>query len=138
MTAQRFPYTVIKGFSGLKSGLPIIPITLSYEDNGVKVPGLVDSGSTVSVLPYDVGLQLGLDWDTQDLPAPLGGILRDIPSYGVLVTGTLDPFPSVHLVFAWTQSNDTPVILGQQNFFKEFDVHFYGFQNIFEIAPKLG
>ena len=52
MTAHRFPYTVIKGFSGLKSGLPIIPITLSHEDHVVKVPGLVDSGSTVSVLLY--------------------------------------------------------------------------------------
>ena len=61
MTVQRFPYTVIKGFSGLKSGLPIIPITLSHEDRVVKVPGLVDSGSTVSVLPYDVGGLTGTD-----------------------------------------------------------------------------
>ena len=119
-TAQRFPYTVMKGFSGLKSGLPLIPITLSHEDHVVKVPGLVDSGSTVSVLPYDVGLQLGLDWDRQDLPAPLRGMLNDVPSYGILVTGTLNPFPAVPLVFAWAQSNETPVILGQQNFFKEY------------------
>jgi hypothetical protein len=65
-------------------------------------------------------------------------MLKEVPSYGILVTGTLDPFPAVPLVFAWAQSNETPVILGQQNFFKEFNVHFYGSQNIFEIAPKVG
>jgi hypothetical protein len=124
MTAQHFPYTILKGFSGVKSGLPIIPITLTHEDHNCKVPGLVDSGSTVSVLPYDIGLQLGLDWKSQKLPAPLKGMLQDIPSYGVLVTGTLDPFPAVPLVFAWTQSNETPVILGQQNFFRAVQLDF--------------
>ena len=33
----------------------------------------------------------------KDLPVPLRGMLKDIPSYGILVTGTLDPFPAIDM-----------------------------------------
>jgi hypothetical protein len=39
--------------------LPMIPITLSYANFSVSANALLDTGSTVNLLPYDVGLQLG-------------------------------------------------------------------------------
>jgi hypothetical protein len=37
--------------------------------------GLVDSGATVHVLPYDVGLQLGVVWDDRKANMRLAGTL---------------------------------------------------------------
>ena len=39
----------------------------------------------------------------------------------------------MRLAFAWTNSNDLPVILGQVNFFFEFDVCFLRSRLLFEI-----
>jgi hypothetical protein len=45
-------------------------------------------------------------------------------------------FAPVRLVFAWTQADNIPMILGQVNFFMEFDVCFYRSQQAFEIPPR--
>lgn len=87
--------------------------------HSIEVSALVDSGSTVNVLPYDIGIRLGLIWEKQEFLLPsLVGTLRDVPAFGVLIAGQIDQFPPVSLAFAWTQSNDVPVILGQINFFR--------------------
>ncbi|MDM8558614.1 hypothetical protein [Candidatus Parabeggiatoa sp. HSG14] len=137
MNQRQFSYSHSPAFPSLQKGLPFLPLTLSNTTHSIKVSGLVDSGSTVNVLPYDIGIQLGLIWETQtfSLP-PLVGILRNFQAFGVLVTGQIEPFAPVHLAFAWTQSNDVPVILGQMNFFSEFDVCFFGSQEVFNIVPK--
>ncbi len=45
-------------------------------------------------------------------------------------------FPLVRLAFAWVSKPNAPLILGQTNFFMEFDVSFYRSQLEFEIKPK--
>jgi hypothetical protein len=40
------------------------------------------------------------------------------------------------LAFAWTQADDIPLILGQVNFFMEFDVCFYRAQRAFDVRPR--
>jgi hypothetical protein len=42
----------------------------------------------------------------------------------------------VRLAFAWIRANDVPLILGQTNFFMEFDVCFYRSKLEFEVTPK--
>jgi len=97
---------------------------------------LLDTGSTVNVLPYPVGLQLGLVWEQQTTPVRLTGNLVRLSARGVIISGQVESFPPVELVFAWTQSTDVPVILGQVNFFMEFDVCFFGSQSAFEVKPR--
>ena len=129
MSPGQFPYS--------QGGLPFLPVTLISKTRSVQVSALADSGSTLSVLPYNIGLDLGFDWETQNFTLPaLTGILRDFHAFGVLVRGQIDPFPPVNLAFAWTLSNDIPVILGQTNFFAEFDVYFFGSQKVFNISLK--
>jgi len=41
--------------------------------------GLVDSGATVHVLPYEVGLQLGVRWDDGRANIRLAGTLGNPP-----------------------------------------------------------
>lgn len=137
MKPRQFSYTQHEQFPNLQSGLPLLPITLSVKDYLIETSALADSGSTVNVLPYDIGLGLGLVWEKQKVALPsLVGTLRGLPAFGVLVTGEVSPFPPVSLAFAWTQSNDVPVILGQINFFSEFDVCFFGSRKMFEVIPK--
>ena len=116
--------------------LAYLPITLSHETHVLAVVGLLDTGSTVNVLPYSLGLQLGLVWEQQPTRVHLTGSLARLPARGVIVSGQVAAFPPVELAFAWTQSTEVPMLLGQVNFFMEFDVCFFRSQAAFEIDPK--
>lgn len=115
--------------------MPYISLRLAANQRSLQVQGLLDTGATISVLPYDAGLQLGFDWDQQRVPVQLGGNLGQAPAYAVLVDGTVTPFPSMRLAFAWTRNNAVPVILGQTNFFLAFDVTFRRKRLEIELVP---
>lgn len=143
MPKQRFAYSRLPAYPGLEPGLPFVPLLLTHPHHAGSgksclVQALVDSGASVNVLPYDVGIQLGLVWETQTFSLPVAHWLRGAQAFGVLLTGQIDPFLPVKLAFAWTQktSADIPVILGETNFFQVFDVCLSGAQQVFEIAPK--
>ena len=102
----------------------------------MQVSGLIDSGSTLNVLPFDVGLRLGAVWEKQSVLVRLGGNMAESEARGLVLIGQIEEFPPVRLAFAWSQSNRIPVILGQTNFFLEFDVRFCRSQMFFEIAPR--
>lgn len=133
---QRFPYLEADRLLGSASALPYAPITLHRGDRNVQVSALIDSGATLNVLPFDVGVQLGAVWEEQVVPIRLGGTMAGSEARGLLLIGRLGGFDPVRLAFAWTQSNRTPVILGQTNFFLEFDVRFCRSQMFFEVAPR--
>lgn len=137
MTAPaRFPYAAAESGRPDASRLAYLPITLSHEAHSITVSGLLDTGSTVNALPYPIGLQLGLVWEQHTTPVHLTGNLARLPARAVIVSGQVESFLPVELVFAWTQSEQVPVILGQVNFFMEFDVCFFGSQSAFEVKPK--
>jgi hypothetical protein len=104
-----------------RGGLPYVPITLRYRKRSVAVNGLLDTGATINVLPYTLGQQLGLIWDEQLPLEELAGNLAAFECRGV---------------FAWTESDSVPLILGQINFFQTFQVCFDGSDQIFTIVPK--
>lgn len=133
---ERFAFVEVDPSLGSASALPYVPITLRYGNHEVSVSGLVDSGATLNVLPYDLGLQLGAVWDRQTVPVPLAGNLSDSEARAIVLTGKIGPFAPVRLAFAWTQSNRVPVILGQVNFFMQFDVWFSRSRLFFEISPQ--
>jgi hypothetical protein len=117
------PSTVEFPFSD-DEALPTIPVTLSYADFSVSANALLDTGSTVNLLPYDIGVQLGAIWEEQTIRLPLAGNLEKVEARGIFVhiqIGNLEP---VRLAFAWAQASQVPLILGQTNFFREFDVCF--------------
>jgi hypothetical protein len=121
---------------GTTSLLPYLPLTLSNQNNSIAVNGLLDTGATINVLPYDVGRQLGAEWDKQKRLVQLTGNLANYEARVLIVTATLSDFKPVRLAFAWTEEQNVPVILGQVNFFLEFDVCFYRAQAVYEISPK--
>ncbi len=98
--------------------LPRIPLVLRRNGQVVEAVGLVDSGATVNVLPYDVGSQLGAVWDDRRANIRLGGNFGDRMAIPLFAMAEIGELPVVRLAFAWVQSNEVPVILGQTNFFK--------------------
>ena len=111
-------------------------LSLGTPTSSLNCLGLLDTGSAVNVLPYSVGLKLGLDWDKTPLSISLTGNLAALPARGIVLKGTVASFTPVRLAFAWTRSDTVPVILGQMNFFLEFEVCFFRARGTFEIKPK--
>jgi len=62
-------------FSYASQGLPFLNITLSHHKRSISRTALVDSGSTINVLPYEDGLDLGLSWEEQSIPLRDEGFL---------------------------------------------------------------
>lgn len=87
--------------------IAISAITLTRNGNSVNVTALVDSGSTLNVLPYDVGAQLGADGDRQRVHMKLTGTLSNVEARAILLSATVGGFAPVQLAFAWTRSTDT-------------------------------
>jgi hypothetical protein len=121
------------GAAGL---FPIMPIELHDQARAVPALGLLDTGSSINVMPYDIRLQLGLDWAQQKFALRLGGVLAGVLTFAVQVKVTVGTFPTVELIFGWAQSNQVPLILGQTNFFDEFDVCLFRARGLFEVKPK--
>lgn len=135
--AKRFPFIERRDGAGDTNVFPLVPIALSYRDRVWDGLGLLDTGSSLNVLPYNLGLELGAAWEEQTLSISLAGNLAPVEARGLAVMGQVGDFPPVRLAFAWAKSNDPPLILGQLNFFMEFDVCFYRSQLAFEVRPKL-
>jgi hypothetical protein len=115
--------------------MPRLPMTLGLSSRSVEVLALLDTGSAVNVLPYEVGIQLGAKWNEQNVSIPLVGSLGRFEARALMVFAShpqLTPNASIRLVFAWTSAENAPVIFGQTNFFGEFDVCFYRSQGVFD------
>ena len=54
----------------------------------------------------------------------------------VVISEDSRKFPAVRLAFAWAKTDAVSVLLGQVNFFMEFDVCFYRSRSVFEVRPK--
>jgi len=134
--SQRFPFLEVRDVYGDVDVVPRLPLTLSYGEKSIAVSGLLDTGASINVLPYSVGCKLGAIWEDQRFSVQLAGNLAPVEAKGLAVTAQIGDFAPVTMVFAWSQTDDVPVLLGRMNFFLEFDVCFYRSQLSFEVRPK--
>lgn len=131
-----FKYSTTDPSQNEFDSLPRLPLVLHIGNQSVEVVGLVDSGATVNVLPYEVGVRLGATWDDRAATIRLAGTLGDWNVMPLFVMAQVSEFAPVRLEFAWVKSNNVPLILGQTNFFMEFDICFYRSKLEFDIKPK--
>lgn len=61
--SKRFPYVLTNQAVLPDDALPFLSLKLSRENETEEVLGLVDSGATINVLPYQVGLKLSSVWE---------------------------------------------------------------------------
>ena len=133
---MQFPYVPMPAGAMGHVNMPFLLVRLSSNSLHVDELALVDSGSAVSVLPYDVGIRLGLDWNAPMPSIPLGGNLGRHVAKGLSLQVKVGAYPPVQIVFAWSQAPDARLILGEVNFFSEFDVCFHRSRHYFEVKPK--
>ncbi len=132
----RYSFISADSSLGEASFKPFLPLTLNHREKSQEVIGLLDTGAMVNVLPYQVGVELGAVWEQQTTMLQLSGNLAQFEARVLILSVTVGQFPSVRLVFTWTQATHIPLLLGQANFFMEFDVCFYRSQKIFEVTFK--
>lgn len=136
LNAEQFPYLSSDSKLGEAGFRPYMPITLANQQSSIATSALLDTGATVNVLPYSVGLELGFIWERQTATLNLTGNLAQYEARVVVVQAEIAQFEPSQLVFAWTKAEQVPLILGQVNFFMEFDVCFYRSQLYFAVSPK--
>jgi hypothetical protein len=94
----RFPYIAIASTGGESYVAPILPLELRFKDNEpIQVHGLLDSGATVNVLPYNLGLRLGAIWDAQTTRVTLSGNLAAHEARALLLHAKVADFAPVPL-----------------------------------------
>lgn len=136
LNSQKFPFVEACDALGSIDAVPQLPLTLYYRNSVVEVSGLLDTGASVNVLPYSVGVQLGVVWEELTTSVQLAGNIAPVEARGLVISTQIGGFAPVRLVFAWTLKDDVPLLLGRMNFFLEFDVCFYRSQMTFELHPK--
>jgi hypothetical protein len=133
---MRYQYSTTSPTQNEFDSLPRLPLVLQRDTLRVEAIGLVDSGATVNVLPYELGIQLGGVWDDRKAIIQLAGNLSNQPAMPFAAMAQLADFAPSQLMFAWVKLPSVPLILGQTNFFLEFDVCFYRSKLAFEVNPK--
>jgi hypothetical protein len=133
--SEQYPFVVRDPSSGAASLAPMLPLRLAAA-HSVSVLALLDTGATVNVLPFSLGEQLGAVWDQQTETVKLSGNLASCDARVLIVSAVVGAFPAVRLAFAWAETDHVPVLLGQINFFLEFDVCFHRSRSVFEVWPR--
>jgi hypothetical protein len=136
MKSVRFPFVAAGGGRSTAVLMPILPLTLRLDNRQIEIQALADTGSSLNVLPWSAGISLGASWEKLDTPLKLTGNLSSAEARALVVEGVVIGLSAVRLVFAWTRSDAIPVLLGQVNFFMEFDVSFFRKSGVFEVTPS--
>jgi hypothetical protein len=132
---EQFGFVARDPTRGSASLAPMMPLTLNAAQS-VAVSALLDTGAAVNVLPFGIGTQLGFLWDQQKTSVQLSGNLAAVEARVIVVAAAVAQFAPVRLAFAWAKTDAIPVILGQVNFFIEFDVCFFRSRSVFEVRPR--
>jgi hypothetical protein len=130
---EQFPYRDRNPASGRLDLMPDLPVVFRHQSRSLSGVGLVDSGASIGVLPYSLGVQLGFDWNAQNAVITLAGTLAHVNARGIVVEAAVGQLPPVRLALAWADSDQVPFLLGQFNFFEAFDVCFFRTRGVFEI-----
>lgn len=89
LNARRYPFQTKPDEYGVLAAVPYLPLTLSYQNNSADVMGLLDTGASINVLPYKIGVQLGAIWEDQGFSVTLAGNLASAEAKGLLLLATV-------------------------------------------------
>lgn len=116
---------------------PMLPLSLLANGRQLEAAALVDSGADVNVLPWSVGTSLGFVWQPNKATIRVGGIAQGA-AMPILLSADFGDIHGATLAFAWCQTDSVPLVLGQTNFFMEFDICFFRSRCEFQVVPKAG
>lgn len=114
---------------------PMLPLTLRANGLQHVAAALVDSGADVNVLPWSIGASLGFVWEPNKATIRVTGIAQGA-AMPVLLSTDFGDVQEATLAFAWCQTDSVPLVLGQTNFFMEFDICFFKSRSEFQIVRR--
>ncbi len=117
--------------------MPLLSLQLKHKDALMTEDALVDSGSSLNVLPNRLGLRLGLVWENLRVGPNLTGN-ADGETRVIALNVHIPDFAQVPLTFAWSANDKVRFLLGQDDFFMKFHVCFLRDKEIFSITHKHG
>ena len=98
------PYTTVQNALGELIPRPILTVEMMNGKQSVRATGLVDSGADVNVLPYQLGIALGLMWEEQRYTFQLSGNLANSAARAVVFPVKVGNYQAVDLAFAWVRT----------------------------------
>ncbi len=117
-----FPFVIWNDYVPDQMARPLVPVTIRYAENEIQTLALLDSDADINLMPFQLGLDLGFDWDTGGDYTGLEGLGGGLAAKKSVADLYLGSWPSIRQIFAWARNDDVPVILGQWNFFEMVDV----------------
>ena len=92
---ERYPFISSDTALGEASFRPYLALTLCNQETSVKASGLLDTGASVNVLPYSIGIELGYEWEQQTTVLSLTGNLAQCEARVVLTQAVVGQFGPV-------------------------------------------
>jgi hypothetical protein len=93
---ERYPFVSSDPTLGEASFHPYLPFTLVHQQVSVTASALLDTGASVNVLPYSIGIELGYEWERQTTALSLTGNLAQYEARVVLVQAVVGQFKPVN------------------------------------------
>jgi hypothetical protein len=113
----------------------MLPLRLRANGLLQMAAALVDSGTDVNVLPWSIGASLGFVWEPNKATIRVAGIAQGA-AMPVLLSADFGDVQGATMAFAWCQTDSVPLVLGQTNFFMEFDICFFRSRSEFQIVRR--
>ena len=121
---RAFDYVVADWYLPDGDPRPLLPVTLHSRNNSVETWGLLDGGADMNMMPFAIGMELGLSWERSAQEFELLSLAGSSPAKAVEVDLEIALWPRLKMAFAWSTAIESVVILGQWNFFEMVDVCF--------------
>jgi predicted aspartyl protease len=124
---MNFKYKSLPRKGGPPRKTPTIPVTLMGPDDSIDIVAILDSGADISVLPLEVGEQLGLDLTKNR--SPCGGIGGEVDTaedhVRIRVAQGHENYTfDIPVKVVLDSSSSIPVLLGREGFFEKFEITF--------------
>jgi len=132
--SHSFPYILSTEYVDDQVVRPFIPVSIRNHGNSIDTMAMLDSGADTSILPYEMGLALGVDWSRQPDLWHLEGFGGQLETKKLVVDLVIGNWHPLRILFGWTNNNDVPVLLGQLNFFHLVDICFYRSRQLVELS----
>jgi hypothetical protein len=107
--SEQFPYLNLAPTSGASGFRPYLPVTLTHQQSSIDALALLDTGASINVLPYALGLDLGYLWERQTTTINLTGNLANYEARVIVAELSIGSWEPIELVFAWTQFQQIPL-----------------------------
>lgn len=139
MEPQRYSYTAqIRRGSIDYSYRPLIDVEVGGESESRSFKALVDSGTDVTIMDNAIAELLGISSENRK-SAQLSGVGESKEGFIAPVSLRVEKFPdrvyNFEVIFVENLSNNFEIILGQQDFFLNFDITFQKSKNTFYLTP---